>query len=791
MLPKRFYIEKVAVLGAGVMGAQIAAHFVNAGMKAILFDLPSKEDNKNALAEQALLALKNLHPLPIADVSWIKTIETANYEDDLARLEECDLVIEAIAERLDWKKELYHKISPFLGDHTIVVSNTSGLSIADLANSLTVMQQRRFCGMHFFNPPRYMSLVELIPHTKTDPQLLEGLESFLVSYLGKNIIYAKDTPNFIGNRIGVFSLLSTLKHAEFFGLPADVVDMLTGPLIGRPKSATFRTLDIVGLDTFAHVVNTMAQGLKNDPWIDLYQVPTLLSVLVQKGFLGQKTKMGVYKKQKEGLHIFDMKLNGYRLSNPKVPQEVQKILALKDPVERFVQLRNSNTNEAKFLVACFKDLFQYCAVQLESIADSVRDIDLAMRWGFAWEEGPFLQWQASGWYDVSLWLMEEIKEGKTLNNTPLPNWVTNDAARGVYLEEGAFSPSQKSYVARSKLPVYRRQLFPDRVLAEPVNEGQTVFETHDLRLWTMGDDIAILNFKTKRNTITQEVLEDILKAIETAEQSFLGLVLWQRWGSDFSFGANLKRVMDVVQLRQWERLASVVTLFQNTARALRYAKVPTVAAVRGFVLGGACELMMHCARTVAAFESYIGLVEVGVGIIPAGAGSKEMALRATRAAKGGDPFPFLQTYFKNIGLAEVSNNALHAKHLGYLTDNDIVLMHPQEILYVAKQQILALNIANYVPPRAEKISVIGKSGWATLQVGLVNLKMGGFISEHDYTIGCHLAKVMCGGDVEGGVDIPEEWYFTLENDAFMELIQTKKTQDRIAHMLEYGKALRN
>lgn len=787
----RFYIETVAVLGAGVMGAQIAAHFVNAGMKAILFDLPTKEGDKNALVHQALAELKNLHPAPLAEPSWIDTIVPANYEEDLSKLKQCDLVIEAIAERLDWKKDLYNKISPFLGEHTVVVSNTSGLNITELAMGFPETQRRRFCGMHFFNPPRYMSLVELIPHASTDSALLEGLESFLVSYLGKNIIYAKDTPNFIGNRIGVFSLLSTLKHAENFGLSPDVVDALTGPLIGRPKSATFRTLDIVGLDTFAHVVNTMAKDLPEDPWHSLYHMPAWLNVLIQKGALGQKTKMGIYRKHKDEIQVINVKEGEYRLSNPKLPQELLKILAHKSPAERFALLKTSLLPEAKFLTACFKDLFQYCAFHLENIADTARDVDLALRWGYGWEQGPFEFWQATDWQEIALWLAEEIKLSNTLSDAPLPEWVNAVGENGVYSDQGAFSPSKKTYVSRSTLPVYRRQLFPDKLLAETLNEGKTIFETSDVRLWTMDDDIAILNFKTKKNTITEGVLDGILKAIETVEEAFLGLVLWQRTSLDFSFGANLKMVIEALQTRQIDRLSNVAAKFQQTALALRYAKVPTVAAVRGLVLGGACELMMHCARTVAAFESYIGLVEVGVGILPAGAGSKEMALRATKEAKGGDSFPFLQTYFRNIGMAEVSNNAVQAKRLGYLKESDVILMHPQEILYVAKQQVLALNIANYCPPRPEKIMAQGKSGWATLQVGLINMKEGGFISEHDYEIGCHIARVMCGGDVESGTLVPEEWFLSLEHQAFMTLLNTKKTQDRIAYMLENGKALRN
>lgn len=790
MSHKRFFIRKVAILGAGVMGAQIAAHFANVNVEPILFDLPAKEGDPNALVKQALLALKTLQPSPLALESLVHRIIPANYEHDLSLLKDCDLIIEAISERLDWKIDLYQKIIPFLSESTFLVSNTSGLSIEKLGAGLSSEQRAKFCGIHFFNPPRYMPLVELIPHPSTDRILLEQLESFLVSSLGKGVVCAKDTPNFIGNRIGVFSTLSTLIHADQFGLMPDSVDLITGLLIGRPKSATCRTLDIVGLDTFASVVHTMTEGLSQDPWHAHYSLPAWMTALIRKGALGQKTNAGIYKKVKNEILVID-KQGTYRPLHQKVNPELLAILQTDSPLERFSKLRESHLNEAKFLWAIMRDLFHYSAYHLASIAETCRDVDLTMRWGYGWQQGPFELWQSIGWKTVIQWIEEDIKQKKTLNSTPLPSWVYEIEEVGVYKSNTAFSPLRKIYLGRSKLPVYQRQIFSDRVIGEQEDLGKTLFETDEFRMWSTGDDIAIASFKTKHNTITVEVLEGIQEAIKRAEAECRALILWQKSGNDFSFGANLKLVQDFIAKGQIQQLSKIVKLFQQTALALRYAHIPTIAATRGKVLGGGCELMMHCTRTVAALESYPGLVEVSVGLIPAGAGCKEMALRASLETRFDDPFQIIRQYFNTVASALIAKSAFDAKRIGFLKESDEVVVNPHEILYVAKQQAWMLSESNYRPPLKRKISVSGKSGCATLQVGLINLREGGLISDHDYIIGSGLAQVMCGGEVEGGLEVSEEWLLELERQLFMDLVQTKKTQDRIAYMLEHGKPLRN
>lgn len=439
------HIKTAAVLGAGVMGAQIAAHLLNAGIKPILFDLAGKEGPRSALSSNAIENLKKLKPAPIDQIKLLDLMVAANYEDDLELLRSCDLIIEAISERMDWKVDLYKKIAPFLTDNVVFATNTSGLSINELASALPEKVRARFFGIHFFNPPRYMTLVELIPHKTTDLKLMEQVEEFIVSGLGKGAVFAKDTPNFIGNRVGMFSILAVIHHAEKFGLAADIVDLLTGPAIGRPKSATYRTLDIVGLDTFAHVVNTMTQGLPNDPWHKFYQLPSWIKNLIDKKALGQKTKVGIFKRVDKDNLVFDLQKNDYRACEDKLKPEIAEILKEKDLAVRFKKLRESQLAEAQFVWAIFRDLFHYAAFHLQDIADCTRDVDFALRWGYAWSMGPFEIWQAIGWQNVSTWLNEEIKAGKTMLSNPLPAWVAKVGDQGAYANNGSYSPTSDAF----------------------------------------------------------------------------------------------------------------------------------------------------------------------------------------------------------------------------------------------------------------------------------------------------------------------------------------------------------
>ena len=832
-MSENFVIRKVAVLGAGVMGAQIAAHLVNANVETLLFDLTAPKNDKgagdpNGIVNKALDGLKKLEPSPLSSPARLAFISAANYGQNLERLRECDLVIEAIAERIDWKSDLYKKVAPFVGAHAIFATNTSGLSINKLAEAFPENLRHRFCGIHFFNPPRYMHLVELIPCTGTDTLLLDQLEAFLVSTLGKGVVRAKDTPNFIANRIGVFSMLATRHHAQAFNLGFDTVDALTGRYLGRPKSATFRTLDVVGLDVFAHVVNTMRENLTDDPWHKHFELPGWMNRLVDQGALGQKTKKGIYQKIGKEIRVLDLHTEEYRLTESDVDYAVKEILRERDWAKKLAGLRNSQHPQAKFLWATFRDVFHYCALQLEHIAGNARDLDLAVRWGFGWDSGPFEIWQAAGWQQVAGWIAADIAADKAMSDVPLPEWVTDPIRTGVHTAQGSWSPATVSYQPRSTLPVYRRQPFPDRLVGETAQYGETIFETGDVRMWFTGDDIAILSFNSKMHAISNEVLDGILRAIDEAEAHFSALIIWQT-EAPFSAGAHLLQLMQGVQesadqptglfdklkssvnrvkytvagggglgnivnaaVGNVPRVEDVVAKFQQVSQRLRYAQVPTIAAVYGLALGGGCEFSMHCTRIVAALESYIGLVEVGVGVLPAGGGCKEMALRAAHEARGGDIFPHIKRYFQQIAMGEVAKSAELARDMGYLKPSDRIVLNQYELLHVAKEEARALTATTYRPPlQPRQIPVAGRPGIATLKAAMVNMLEGGFISEHDYDIGCRIAETMCGGDVEAGSLVDEQWLLDLERKNFMELLATEKTRARVEYMLKNGKPLRN
>jgi 3-hydroxyacyl-CoA dehydrogenase len=790
-----FIVRRVAVLGAGVMGAQIAAHCANANVPVMLFDLPAKEGDKNGIVRKALEGLKKLEPTPLATKDVVNYIDAANYEQHIEQLRGCDLIIEAIAEKLEWKLDLYKKVAPYIGEKAIFATNTSGLSINKLAEACPPALRNRFCGVHFFNPPRYMPLVELIACKGTDAAVLDNLETFLTTTLGKSVVRAPDSPNFIGNRVGVFSLLAVMHHADRLGLGADLADALTGPLIGRPKSATYRTADIVGLDTLAHVVKTVDDALPDDPWHDYYKLPVWFTGLIQKGALGQKTAGGIYRKDGKTINVFDVKLGDYRATNGEVDAEVQAILKLKSPQEKFAKLRASPNPQAQFVWAIFRDIFHYCAYHLGDIADNARDVDLALRWGFGWGAGPFETWQAAGWTAIAQAIKEEVAAGKGMVKAELPGWVF-DGREGVHTAHGSYSPAARTIKPRSALPVYRRQYFPERVIGETDDYGVTVFEDEGVRLWHTRDDkdIAIVSFKSKMNTLGKEVIDGLGQALDRAERDFKGLVVWQPSGP-FSAGANLKAVDAGIKAGEFEQLEGYIALGQELVLRLKYALVPTVAAVQGLALGGGCELQMHCTRAVVAFESVIGLVEAGVGLIPGWGGCTELALRSAQAAAStqtGDLLNFLQPLHMNIAMGKSSRSAADARALGMLRDSDVVVMHPRELLHVAKEAARALAEAGYrpaLPPRG--VPVAGRPGIATLEMTLLNMRDGGMISEHDYKVSRASAVALCGGEVDGGTLVDERWLLKVERALFMELLMSEKSQQRIVYMLENGKPLRN
>ncbi|TAL73054.1 MAG: 3-hydroxyacyl-CoA dehydrogenase/enoyl-CoA hydratase family protein [Rhodanobacter sp.] len=788
--PATLHIRKAAVLGAGVMGAQIAAHLTNAGVETLLFDLPAKEGPKSGIALKAIEHLKKLSPAPLADPALAAAILPANYDEHLDLLKDVDLVIEAIAERMDWKLDLYKKIAGHLSKTAVIGSNTSGLSINGLADVLPEEMRHRFCGVHFFNPPRYMHLVELTPTRHTDPAIVAALEAFLTTTVGKGVVIARDTPNFIGNRIGVFSMLATMHHTEQFGLGFDVVDALTGPAVGRPKSATYRTADVVGLDTMAHVIKTMADTLPDDPWHSYFKAPTWLSTLIEKGALGQKNGAGFYKKVGKDIVVLDLAKQDYRPSQQKASDEVAAILAIRNPAEKFAKLRASQDKQAQFLWATFRDLFHYSAYHLASIADTARDVDLAIRWGYGWKLGPFETWQAAGWQQVAGWIAEDIAAGKAMSKAPLPAWVT-DGRTGVHGKDGSWSAADGKAKPRSAHPVYARQLFPDPILGETFDHGTTLWENDGVRLWTLGNDgVGIVSFKTKMHTVNDQVLDGVQHAIGIAEDQLKAVVIWQT-SEPFSAGADLKGALGLLQAGRFDDFEKMVANFQRTSMRIKHALVPVVSAVRGLALGGGCEFQMHSARTVAALESYIGLVEAGVGLLPAGGGLHELAIRAAKSHPD-DPFEGLKHVFETVAMAKASTSAFDARKLGLLRDSDVVVFNADELLYVAKKVALSLAESGWRPPLYQHaIPVAGDVGRATFQAQLANLQAGYFASEHDVLIATHIADTLCGGNIERGSLVDEQWLLDLERKYFVELAKTEKTQARIAHTMTTGKPLRN
>jgi 3-hydroxyacyl-CoA dehydrogenase len=850
----RFQVRKVAVLGAGVMGAQIAAHLVNCRVAVLLFDLPAKDGPKNAIVIKAIDNLKKLKPAPLGVAEDAALIQPANYEEHMHLLQECDLVIEAIAERMDWKTALYHQIAPFVRDNAIVASNTSGLSITTLSQALPESLKPRFCGIHFFNPPRYMALVELINTPTTAPQVLDDLEAFVTSTLGKSVVRAHDTPNFVANRVGIANMLATMKEAETFGLTYDVVDDLTGKKLGRASSGTFRTADVVGLDTLAHVIRTLQDNLgpvggingasntgsvgnagglskavsagsasdaggsgdskAQDSFSDLYATPPVLARLLEAKSLGQKTGAGFYKKVGRDILRLDPARMEYVPGGAQADEVVGRMLKKPAP-ERLQLLRHAEGAQPRFLWAILRDQFHYAAVHLAGIAETARDIDLAMRWGFGMKQGPFELWQEAGWLQVANWIKEDIEAGKALSSALLPAWVFSGPvaeAGGVHTRAGSWSASSQCFIPRRQLPVYKRQYFPEDVLGSNApsfeTAGTTVHEDEVIRLWTLDDadgmngssgangqlgSVLIASIKTKMHAIDPQVAQGLALGVELAEKNYQGLVIWS--GHEmFSAGADLQAMLPAFMAGGVKAIESMEAELQKVMLRLRYAAVPVVSAIRGLALGGGCELALHSAKRVAAMESYIGLVEVGVGLVPGAGGLTYIARRAAENAalsSNKDLLPFLSEGFTAAAMATVGTSAQDSRRLGYLLPGDVIVPHKDELLFVALSEARALFNAGYRAPLKRLFPVAGRSALATITGQLVNMRDGGFISAHDFHIARQIAHVVCGGDVDAGTLVTEDYLMTLERQAFCVLLAHPKTQERIMGMLSTGKPVRN
>ena len=803
--------SKIAVLGSGTMGGQIAAHFANLGFEVVMFDTSHEALSKS------LNMMKKLKPTPLASQSVIGLIKTSTY-DTMDVLSKCDFIIESVVENLDIKKQLFSNIAPYVNDDAVLVTNTSGLSIQKIAEHSPESLRSRIFGVHFFNPPRYLPLVELIRTSFSDEKLLHKAEGFITSALGKEVVYAKDSPAFIANRIGVFSFLAVLKHAENFSLSADTVDALTGKRVGRPASATFRTLDVVGLDVMSNVVKNIYENAKDDPWVELFKLPDWIDNLIAEGSLGSKTKKGIYEKIGKDIYVYDPASDQYRLSDKTISSEVKKILKENGNIENsLLALSKSDDPQAQFLWSVHRDVFHYACYQLEHVAETVRCVDLALKSGFAWQRGIFEQVQLTGWSEVRDSLNVDINNGAALSSESLPSWVLDKSF--VYSDEGAYDPNKNQYTPRSSHPVYDRQLFKPLLKGEKQHQQEILLDGESTKLVNIGDGVASISFKTKMNVLSSSVLTELPKCLDFLEDNGFNALIFKQEQEHFCAGANLYEIISAIKLGLLEKdpgvtskakkkafelmhpelpklgklysIKKIVAMLQELFMRLKHGKILTIAAVDGLALGGGCELLLHCNKVVASMNSYIGLVEVGIGALPAGCGSKEMTLRAFTNKESDDIFPLLSKYFEQIAMAKVSASALEAKEMGYLKADDVIIANPNELLYVAKQQALALLDSGFKSPLDSTFKVVGKAGYANIMAQVANLHEGHFISEHDNYIVTHLAKVMTGSKVEENTTVNSQMILDLERKYFIKLLSTKKTQDRIEYMLRNSKPLRN
>jgi 3-hydroxyacyl-CoA dehydrogenase len=803
--------SKIAVLGSGTMGGQIAAHFANLGFEVVMFDTSHEAISKS------LNMMKKLKPTPLASQSVIGLIKTSTY-DTMDVLSKCDFIIESVVENLDIKKQLFSNIAPYVNDDAVLVTNTSGLSIQKIAEHSPESLRSRIFGVHFFNPPRYLPLVELIRTSFSDEKLLHKAEGFITSALGKEVVYAKDSPAFIANRIGVFSFLAVLKHAENFSLSADTVDALTGKRVGRPASATFRTLDVVGLDVMSNVVKNIYENAKDDPWVELFKLPDWIDNLIAEGSLGSKTKKGIYEKIGKDIYVYDPASDQYRLSDKTISSEVKKILKENGNIENsLLTLSKSDDPQAQFLWSVHRDVFHYACYQLEHVAETVRCVDLALKSGFAWQRGIFEQVQLTGWSEVRDSLNVDINNGAALSSESLPSWVLDKSF--VYSDEGAYDPNKNQYTPRSSHPVYDRQLLKPLLKGEKQHQQEILLDGESTKLVNIGDGVASISFKTKMNVLSSSVLTELPKCLDFLEDNGFNALIFKQEQEHFCAGANLYEIISAIKLGLLEKdpgvtskakkkafelmhpelpklgklysIKKIVAMLQELFMRLKHGKILTIAAVDGLALGGGCELLLHCNKVVASMNSYIGLVEVGIGALPAGCGSKEMTLRAFTNKESDDIFPLLSKCFEQIAMAKVSASALEAKEMGYLKADDVIIANPNELLYVAKQQALALLDSGFKRPLDSTFKVVGKAGYANIMAQVANLHEGHFISEHDNYIVTHLAKVMTGSKVEENTTVNSQMILDLERKYFIKLLSTKKTQDRIEYMLRNSKPLRN
>lgn len=791
-----YRIRRAAVIGAGVMGTGIAAHLANAGYPVVLLDIKPKDAGDdpraaNRLAAAALERALQARPPAFFSPHDAELVTIGNLEDDLGLLADADWVVEAVVERTDVKQQVYRKIAPHLGPDAILSSNTSGLSVAGLAEALPRERRRRFLVTHFFNPPRYLELLELVPGPDTDPEVLAAMAAFGERELGKGIVYAKDTPNFIANRIGCFAMFHAMRLMLEKGYDIAEVDALTGPAIGRPKSATFRTADVVGIDTLVHVADHMYDSLPA-PERDLFSVPDFVRAMVERGWLGEKSGQGFYKRvrgeggTREILMLDPSSMDYVPRTEVRIPS-LGAVRAIEDPAQRIATMFAARDRGGEFVRANLGETLLYAAAKIPEIADELFHVDHAMRWGFGWDLGPFEAADAIGGREAFLSLREAGKELPPL----VIGFLESGLDRFHAIEDGERRCYRPATGRREPLPGRPRVIDLELLRAR----GAVVAANDEAGLLDLGDGVLCLRIHTKMNTIgpgVLDLLEDTLERLDSG--AWRGLVIGN--GEPvFSAGANLKMVLETLAAHGLDAVGGIVRRFQDIVQGLRYVHRPVVAAVRGMTLGGGCEIALAADLVCAAGESYVGLVEVGAGVVPAGGGCMELVARAHETLPEGpdvDVFPLVRRVFETVGQARVSTSARHAQELGLLRRNDCLVMHPRHVLHAARQQVVAIDEAGYRPRRPRNdIRVAGEAGLAALRVVLHGMREGGFLTEYDVVVGEELARVLCGGEVPAGTRVGEQHLLDLEREAFVRLLGDERTQARVRHVLETGKPLRN
>ncbi|RYG74464.1 3-hydroxyacyl-CoA dehydrogenase [Lentibacillus lipolyticus] len=795
-------IRRAAILGSGVMGSGIAAHLANVGIPTIMLDIVPREltetekkkgltlDDRavrNRMAADSKKALLKQKPSPITSKQSLDLIEVGNMEDDMEKLADVDWIIEVVVENLEVKQKVFANVDKYRGEGTIVSSNTSGISVEDMAEGRSDDFRKHFLGTHFFNPPRYLKLLEVIPTKATDPDVLEFMKTFGEDVLGKGVVEAKDTPNFIANRIGTYGLLVTVQEMLKGGYSVGEVDSVTGPMIGRPKSATFRTLDVVGLDTFIHVANNVHDQVEGDEK-DVFNVPDFMQQMQEKGWLGAKSGQGFFLKQKGkgGSTIYELNPNTLEYEDRKklktnATEMAQQEKGLNRKLKALVTAKSDRAGDLVWHI--LKPVLLYSAELTGEIADDIVSIDQAMKWGFGWEIGPFETWDAIG---VRKSVERMQAEGETV-----PDWVEK------MLESGndTFYQTENGNVYYYDNGEYKQQQFnPKEINLQRMKDEKGVIKKNSgASLIDLGDGVAGLEFHSQGNAIGLDIIKMMNDALEEVDKNYEGLVIGNQ-GKNFCVGAHLGMMLMAAQDEDFFELDMVVRQFQNMAMNIKYANKPVVAAPFNMTVGGGAEVSLPAAAIQASAETYMGLVEFGVGLIPGGGGTKELYLKELRNLPDGVHFDLTKVandVFEKVAMAKVSTSAEEARGNGFLDNSDAISVHPDHLLHDAKQKVLALAKAGYQPPKRENIPVVGDAGYAAMLLGAKSLKIGGYATDHDLKIAEKLAYVLSGGRIKEGTRIDEQVMLDLEREAFLSLIGEPLTQQRMQHMLLKGKPLRN